>query len=248
MQFITVNASTGASFININGIGSKSLTLPDGTALTDQIVSGEYHTVRYNDADNRVELVAVSGLEGDVVGPGSAVDDQIAVFDGITGKLIKDSGQTIADIISVDVIVLRDEKTSGSDGGTATSGSWLTRPLNTETTDTGNHSILSSNQFTLSAGTYEIFANAPFVETGVSQIKLYNTTSAADIIIGANALGGGSVDGWCLATLYGLFTVTAGQALEIQYRITQTEITDGLGRATGWGTEVYCQVFLKKVA
>ena len=33
---------------------------------------------------------------GDVVGPASAVNGRIAVFDGVTGKLIKDGGQTIA--------------------------------------------------------------------------------------------------------------------------------------------------------
>ena len=35
---------------------------------------------------------------GDVVGPASAVNDNIAVFDGVTGKLIKDGGTTIAAI------------------------------------------------------------------------------------------------------------------------------------------------------
>jgi hypothetical protein len=33
---------------------------------------------------------------GDVVGPGSSVDDRVAFFDGTTGKLIKDSGVTLA--------------------------------------------------------------------------------------------------------------------------------------------------------
>ena len=37
-----------------------------------------------------------SGGSGDVVGPASAVDNQIAVFNGTTGKLIKDGGQTIS--------------------------------------------------------------------------------------------------------------------------------------------------------
>lgn len=36
-----------------------------------------------------------SGGSGDVVGPGSAVADRIAVFDGTTGKSIKDGGMTI---------------------------------------------------------------------------------------------------------------------------------------------------------
>ena len=41
---------------------------------------------------------AVSG--GDVVGPSSAVNDNIAVFDTTTGKLIKDGGSSIAGVIS----------------------------------------------------------------------------------------------------------------------------------------------------
>lgn len=43
---------------------------------------------------------------GDVVGPGSSVDDRVAVFDGVTGKLLKDGGQGIptdATITTTDV-------------------------------------------------------------------------------------------------------------------------------------------------
>lgn len=38
------------------------------------------------------------GGSGDVVGPASAVDDDIAVFDGTTGKLIANSGVAISDV------------------------------------------------------------------------------------------------------------------------------------------------------
>lgn len=41
------------------------------------------------------------GGSGDVVGPSSAVDNDIAVFDGTTGKLIKDGGMTIAQILAI---------------------------------------------------------------------------------------------------------------------------------------------------
>jgi len=37
---------------------------------------------------------------GDVTGPDSATDNNIAVFDGATGKLIKDSGVSIFDVIT----------------------------------------------------------------------------------------------------------------------------------------------------
>ena len=49
------------------------------------------------------KVLEVSGFagSGDVVGPASAVDEQIAVYDGTTGKLIKDGGYTIADLIAM---------------------------------------------------------------------------------------------------------------------------------------------------
>src|SRR6187431_2043982 len=41
------------------------------------------------------------GPTGDVIGPAGAVDEMIAVYDGVTGKLIKDGGMTIADILAL---------------------------------------------------------------------------------------------------------------------------------------------------
>lgn len=158
-----------------------------------------------------------------------------------------DGSQLTGISTSVPVIVLRDEQSSGTDGGTATSGSWGTRVLNTEATDTDNHCALSSNQFTLSAGNYEINASSTFYRTQQSQIKLYNTTSTADLLLGnvvyfdnTNLVGG-------VCTLSGYFTVAASQALEIQYRVLNTHASTGLGSAGNWGTEVYTQVMLRKV-
>lgn len=49
-------------------------------------------------ASFRLAIGASGGTTGDVVGPASSVDDRIATFDGITGKLIQDSGTTLSDI------------------------------------------------------------------------------------------------------------------------------------------------------
>lgn len=47
-----------------------------------------------------VNITGGSAGTGDVVGPASAVADNIAVFNGATGKIIKDGGSTIAAIIA----------------------------------------------------------------------------------------------------------------------------------------------------
>jgi hypothetical protein len=47
-----------------------------------------------------IAALSPSGGSGDVVGPASSTADRIATFDGITGKLIKDGGASIAGILS----------------------------------------------------------------------------------------------------------------------------------------------------
>lgn len=50
-------------------------------------------------ANSRWEPTAGGGGSGDVVGPASAIADDIAVFNGTTGKLIKDGGKKISDLL-----------------------------------------------------------------------------------------------------------------------------------------------------
>lgn len=47
-------------------------------------------------AADKVKLDGLSATSGDVEGPASSVDDNVVFFDGITGKLIKDSGITLS--------------------------------------------------------------------------------------------------------------------------------------------------------
>jgi len=52
------------------------------------------------DADGMPEMQAPSAGSGDVVGPASAVTGRIAIFDGITGKILADGGSTIANVLA----------------------------------------------------------------------------------------------------------------------------------------------------
>lgn len=63
--------------------------------------------------------VIVSGGAGDVVGPGSAVDDNIATYNGITGKIIKDSGVGIAAITANTAKTTNATHTGDATGATA---------------------------------------------------------------------------------------------------------------------------------
>jgi hypothetical protein len=66
----------------------------------DALVSGtNIKTINGNSLLGAGNLV-LSGT-GDVVGPGSSVDDNIATFDGLTGKLIQDGGKKISDLVDI---------------------------------------------------------------------------------------------------------------------------------------------------
>lgn len=60
------------------------------------VVPGSNVTATYDDTNGTLTIAATAGGTGDVVGPASSVTDQIALFDGTTGKLLKDSGETVA--------------------------------------------------------------------------------------------------------------------------------------------------------
>jgi len=68
-----------------------------GTELLElELATGEPRKCTTQDI---ADLVPAS--TGDVVGPASAVDGNIATFDGTTGKLIEDGGATIAEVRSI---------------------------------------------------------------------------------------------------------------------------------------------------
>lgn len=72
----------GASGINVEA-GDLLLCLTDGTASGNQATVG----ANWN--------ISQANIDGAVIGPAGAVDSSVAMFDGTSGKLIKDSGLTL---------------------------------------------------------------------------------------------------------------------------------------------------------
>lgn len=66
-----------------------------GTELLEVEQGGSSAKVTAQDIAN---LASGGAGSGDVVGPASSVTDSIALFNGTTGKIVKDSGFTIADL------------------------------------------------------------------------------------------------------------------------------------------------------
>lgn len=144
-------------------------------------------------------------------------------------------------------IVYSHQETSGTGGGTATSGGWSTRVINTVDVSQ-TWASLSTNQITLSAGTYLVEASTPFFQTTNSQSKLRNITDTSDVVLGSSeyALAG---LGSARSFVVGKFVLAGTKALEIQSFVNSTSLTQGYGVAGGNGTnEVYNQVRITKLA
>lgn len=146
-----------------------------------------------------------------------------------------------------DYIYLAYSVASGTQGGDATAG-WNTRPLNTEV-DAGNNCTLSSNQFTLLPGSYEIKANGVTGGVGYNRMRLRNITASSTTLLGINSHSNSTYDINDSSSLSGRFTITASTTYELQHYCQSANAGDGLGADSGTGeNEVYTIIELKKVA
>lgn len=147
-------------------------------------------------------------------------------------------------------VIIEDQKASGTNGGTATSGSFQTRTLNTLVRNNGTLASLSTNQFTLPAGTYAMRAGAVAFRCAFHQTRLRNVTDSTDVGLGLNQYSAtGLADSFTQSSeVAGVVTIAASKTFELQHRVSTTRATDGFGVACSFGTEVYARVEITKVA
>ncbi|MDP6587776.1 MAG: hypothetical protein QF535_24235, partial [Anaerolineales bacterium] len=96
-----------------------------------------------------------------------------------SGATITNSGTASGFGLFSSYAIIADQKTQNTAGGTFTSGAWRTRDLNTEIADPDGIVSISSNQFTLGAGSYLIRWGCPSYAVQRQQSRLYNTTDSS---------------------------------------------------------------------
>lgn len=165
---------------------------------------------------------------GDVVGPASATDDDLACFDGATGKLLKDCGINVADFITVTGIATGDLLvgtgtdtigviTIGTNGKVLTSNgttaSWQTLSATgcatagsaTQVlTDDGAGGCTSNAAMLYASGALTLGTNT----TTLGKVKMFGNTSG-DVTIQPNAVAGSGIVLTLPATT-GTVALTAG--------------------------------------
>ena len=125
--------------------------------------------------------------------------------------------------------VIADAKSHNVSGGTFTSGDWRTRDLNTEITDEDGIVSISSNQFTLQAGSYFLRGSAPAYRVDQHFAKLQNITDATLTITGSVSMGSSSFASTTVSLLAGRFTISSAKVFEIQHRCITTHSSHGFG-------------------
>jgi hypothetical protein len=145
------------------------------------------------------------------------------------------------------ILIVEDEKTANTAGGTFTSGAWRTRDLNTVRVNRVTGASLSSNQITLPAGTYRIFASAPAFNVTQHKLRLYNVTSSVKILDGTSERSVSNTT--TRSIIIGEFTITVQSALIIEHRCASSLTIDGFGIVSNFSEpEIYTQVLIQRLA
>lgn len=241
----TVVVKHGTGNIYLNNAADFSLDNTEKTVLL--IFNGTYWIGIGLSGGGSVDASGVTYTPGTLgdwnssTDPGGADDalNQLAA----RVKTLEGAGGSVGDYIHIE-----DQKTSGTNGGTFTAGAWQTRDLNTEVSDAGGHASVASNQITLAAGTYRVRAHAYAGGVNAHRLRLQNITDGTTLLLGSDHLSTSTANSSNHAMLEGEFTIASTKVIELQHRCQTTGTTNGLGYASGWGTEVYSVVTMVKVA
>ena len=150
--------------------------------------------------------------------------------------------------VSYALLADRHGATAG-DRGTFTSGGWRTREINTEVVDTDNIVSLSSNQFTLQAGTYQIKFGACAYKVNRHVTRLREISPTAQTIAHGSSQYSWATDAnlqWSRG--FARLTITQATAYEIQHYCQTTQSDNGFGFQMTYSTSDYVQVEIYKEA
>lgn len=195
----------------------------------------------------KVSKNLISNIDPAQINASGATSGQVLTYNDTTSKW----EARAASGGSGSFLIVRDEKATGTHGGTSVAGT-QTRTLNTVTINGIAGASLASNQITLPSGTYIVRAMAPAVSVSDQKASLYNVTDSAVEIVGTTVNGtasGASDDVTTYSFVVGSMTISSTKVFELRHYTSQAKGTFGLGYATSASLiEVYSIVEIQKIA
>ena len=152
------------------------------------------------------------------------------------------------------LVHIQDQKSAGTNGGSASDNATVTRDLNTVLTNEVTGASLGSNQVTLPSGTYYINGSAPASHCNSHQVFWYNVTDSSEVLTGKNTYNStaGDAESTTHSFVNGRFTIAAQKVFELRHRVNSQSDNIGLGREYGGSNspphETYGEVIIWKTA
>jgi len=243
---------------NLSGIGDIALSgTVDGRNVSADGTAIDLNTAKDTNATHTGEITGETALTLDKT---AISNKDVVTVDDADYILIEDSSDdsNLKKVLAsdfggggggtaVEIAYLKDVQASGVDGGDFTQNAWQTRVLGVTSGDTGIVS-LSTNQFTLQAGTYHIEASAPAYGVNQHKCKLRNITDSTDDIIGSSEQPSSGGISTC-SFLSGAIVLAGEKIFELQHRCLSTRNGNGFGKKSTFGVdEVYSQVKITKLS
>ena len=173
-----------------------------------------------------IKLIGSSSGSTSIDAPAAGGDRTITCPDA-TGTVALTSN-----VLFTSYAIICDQKDSTTDGGDFDNGAWRTRALNTEIADQDGIVSISSNQFTLQAGTYLIKWRAPAYDVNRHVSRLYDITNSALKQYGTCAMAHSSYAVMNDSLGWARVTITGATAYEIQHACVTTKSSYGMGVAS----------------
>jgi hypothetical protein len=189
-------------------------------------------------------LIQPGVIDNAAARPASPYEGQ-AVYQKDTDAVLVYDGATWINV-GYPMAIFNELQPSGTNGGSATSGSYIKRTFNTTIKNNIAGCTLTSSVISLPAGTYFVSAFAPTYNTERSKLRLQNTTDAITINVGQNCFASATQNSAVLQTI---FTITGTKNIELQHRFQTTVNTNGLGVPCSFGDdECYSTIHIVRMA
>ena len=195
------------------------------------------------------KAITTTGLPVD--GVGTANINALAITtDKIANNAVTDAKIASSFQSPIKIAVLHDERAYDTYGGQGTASTFNDRVLNTEHFDPDNIVTLSSNQFTLQAGTYIIEWSCPTYRTNRHIARLYNVTTSSAVENGQLAYANTSGNDYSTSNGITHVVLTDATVFKIQSYIESTSGTADFGVASNVSTitNIYNVVKITKLA
>jgi hypothetical protein len=250
-EMTTATTGTGIITLSAEILGALSFDLAgvlSGDTITYAIVDGahsELGTGVYSASAKTLTRSVIASTNGNAVIDLSGNAWSPTNTGGVRVSITPSAG----DIVSGQLIALiEDQKSSGINGGTFTSGADRTRDLNTLVYNRDSIVSLASNQFTLPAGAWEIGWRCPGFYVQNHQSMLYNYTDSIVVARGSSEYSHNVITGSFTQSAsigHVIVTTAASKSFELRHHCAVTQETNGFGVQGSFVTEVYSQVEIR---